>query len=609
MKQVLGLLIFCLMVFSSNGQKAAQYHVAEQQMMTTWGEQIDPTHVWEVYPRPIMQRPDWKSLNGLWQYAILPRGEAQPQQWQGQILVPFCPESALSGVGRKVGDGYELWYERQFAIPTEWRNRNVLLNFDAVDWKCDIWVNDIKIGSHTGGFTAFSLDITAALRRGQNTLLVRVWDPTDLGTQPRGKQVVNPHSCWYTAVTGIWQSVWLEPVNPLHFCQIRTTPDLSSCNINIRANSTATDGQTITRVRIFDAGSMIAEGSSIGSQDVDIRMPRDTKLWTPDQPHCYDMEVSLLQNGQVVDQISSYVAMRQISRGRDGDGIERLLLNGEPLFQFGPLDQGWWPDGLLTPPSYEAMIYDLEQTKSWGFNMIRKHIKVEPATWYTWCDRNGIIVWQDMPSGDAEWEWQNHKYFDGVELNRTPESEYHYRKEWREIMDQLHSYPCICVWVPFNERWGQFKTVEITSWTQQHDPSRLVNSASGGNFFPCGDILDLHNYPEPRMYLFDGSRVNVLGEYGGIGYPISGHLWAPERQNWGYVQYNSPTAVTDVYVDYAEQLYRLAQRGFSAAVYTQTTDVEIEVNGFMTYDRKLFKMELDRVRQANRKLVEMSFPK
>lgn len=354
-------------------------------------------------------------------------------------------------------------------------------------------------------------------------------------------------------------------------------------------------------VKVSYSGKVVASGKSLNGQPVKIAMPADVMLWSPDSPSLYDLDVSLYEDGKMVDNVKSYAAMRKFSTGRDSDGIMRIQLNNKDLFQFGPLDQGWWPDGLYTPPCYDAMVYDIDKTKDWGFNMIRKHIKVEPATWYTYCDRKGIIVWQDMPSGDKNPEWQNHRYFDGIENNRSSESEAIYRKEWKEIMDCLYNYPCICTWVPFNEAWGQFKTPEIAQWTKEYDPSRLVNPASGGNFYTCGDILDLHNYPGPAMYLHDAQRVNVLGEYGGIGYVVDGHIWTPER-NWGYIQFKTPKEVTDEYVKYANQLKDLVSKGFSAAVYTQTTDVEVEVNGLMTYDRKVMKVDEDRVREANHSL-------
>ena len=302
-----------------------------------------------------------------------------------------------------------------------------------------------------------------------------------------------------------------------------------------------------------------------------------------------------------MDKVDSYAAMRKYSTRRDANGIVRLELNNEALFQFGPLDQGWWPDGLYTAPTDEALLYDIQKTKDFGYNMIRKHIKVEPARWYTYCDQLGIIVWHDMPSGDRNPQWQTRKYFDGTEMKRSAESEAYYRKEWKEIMDCLYSYPCIGTWVPFNEAWGQFKTVEIAEWTKQYDPTRLVNPASGGNHYTCGDMLDLHNYPAPEMYLYDAQRATVLGEYGGIGLVLKDHIWEPNR-NWGYVQFNSSKEAMDEYVKMADMLHKMVDRGCSAAVYTQTTDVEVEVNGLMTYDRKVIKLDEKRAKEINTRI-------
>lgn len=582
---------------------AFAWQPAGDKIMTSWGENLDPDKVWQEYPRPIMERPQWQNLNGLWQYAIVPVGQAEPETFQGEILVPFCAESALSGVGKEVGDKNELWYKRSFTIPAAWKGQRVMLNFGAVDWKCDVWVNGTLVGGHTGGFTPFGLDITDALVKGDNSLSVRVWDPTDKGPQPRGKQVSKPHGIWYTPVTGIWQTVWLEPVPDTHITALRTLPDIDAGTLSIDVLNNAGNAKGLkASVTVLENGKPVASGSSVNGCPVEVQMPNGFKLWSPDEPNLYDLEVALIKDGRQVDKVKSYAAMRKFSKKRDNNGIVRLQLNNKDLFQFGPLDQGWWPDGLLTPPSYEAMIFDVDKTKDLGFNMIRKHIKVEPATWYTYCDRKGIIVWQDMPSGDTNPEWQNHRYFDGTEKHRTAESEATYRKEWAEIMDHLYSYPCISTWIPFNEAWGQFKTPEITEWTKAYDPSRLVNPASGGNFYTCGDILDLHNYPGPAMYLYDAERANVLGEYGGIGFVVKDHIWVPDR-NWGYIQFNSPKEVTDQYVKYANELLKLVERGFTGAVYTQTTDVEVEVNGFFTYDRKVSKMEEDRVRAINKALV------
>lgn len=582
---------------------ALAYSPAGDRIKTEWGEAINPDEVWQVYPRPIMERADWQNLNGLWEYAIVPAQSKQPSEFQGEILVPFCAESSLSGVGKEVGAKNALWYKRSFAVPAAWKGRDVMLNFGAVDWQADVWVNGVKVGSHTGGYTPFSFNISPALNaKGANELVVRVWDPTDEGVQPHGKQVAKPNGIWYTPVTGIWQTVWLEPVARVHIENVKILPDIDRNTLTVAASASSSSPSQLVEVVVKDNGERIASGRSINGEGVVIDMPSDVKLWSPDSPALYDLEISLSDEGKVLDKVSSYAAMRKFSTARDERGIVRMQLNNKPLFQFGPLDQGWWPDGLYTAPSYEALIYDVDMTKDWGFNMIRKHIKVEPAVWYTYCDRKGIIVWQDMPSGDKGPEWIQHRYFDGSERVRSAESEKIYRDEWREIMDCLYNYPCISTWVPFNEAWGQFKTPEIAAWTKAHDPSRLVNPASGGNFYTCGDILDLHNYPAPAMYLFDATRANVLGEYGGIGMAAEGHLWSPER-NWGYVQFKSPKEVTDEYVKYARQLLDFIDKGFTGAVYTQTTDVEIEVNGLMTYDRKLIKIDEDRVRQANKSIT------
>lgn len=577
---------------------------AGDRIKTPWAETIDVENVWGEYPRPIMERSDWKNLNGLWQYAIVPAGENNPKKWDGEILVPFAVESSLSGVGKTVGADQALWYERSFTVPSSWKGKDVMLNFGAVDWQCDVWVNDVKVGAHKGGFTPFSINVTQALAaKGDNVLKVRVWDPTDRGYQPRGKQVERPEGIWYTPVTGIWQTVWLEPVAKSHITGLRIQSDIDANTLTVGGEASHTGGVLLVEAKVFDDGREVGSGKSINGESVVIAMPDGAKLWSPDSPNLYDLEVTLYDNGKAVDKVKSYAAMRKFSTKRDADGIVRLQLNNKDLFQFGPLDQGWWPDGLYTAPSYEAMVYDVDKTKDWGFNMIRKHIKVEPATWYTYCDRKGIIVWQDMPSGDNGPEWQNRRYFDGIEKQRSPESEATYHREWKEIMDCLYNYPCISTWIPFNEAWGQFKTPEITAWTKAYDPSRLVNPASGGNFYTCGDILDLHNYPGPEMYLYDGQRANVLGEYGGIGMVVDGHIWTPDR-NWGYIQFKSPGEVTDKYVEYANELARLAKAGFTGAVYTQTTDVEMEVNGLMTYDRKVIKVDEGRVARANRAVCE-----
>ena len=581
------------------------YKPHDTHIHTSWAEEVSPENSRPEYPRPIMERQQWMNLNGLWEYAITPKGKHRPADFQGDILVPFPVESDLSGVGKTVGEKQELWYTRKFTVPQSWSKEQVLLHFGAVDWKTDVWINDIKVGSHTGGFTPFSFNITDALnRKGDNIITVKVWDPTDRGTQPRGKQVENPRGIWYTPVTGIWQTVWLEPVPATHITDLRILPDIdsNSLSVDVMTVDGNSSGPVTAEVVVKDKGNIVAKGSSINGATVEIEMPDDVRLWSPDSPFLYDLEIAVRQNGKTVDKVSSYAAMRKFSTVKDDAGIVRLALNNKPLFQFGPLDQGWWPDGLYTAPTYDAMIYDLKKIKDFGYNMLRKHIKVEPATWYTYCDRNGIIVWQDMPSGDAEREWQTHQYYTGEEPARSYESEMTYRKEWKEIMDCLYNYPCIAMWIPFNEAWGQFKTKDIAEWTMHYDPSRPVNPASGGNFFQTGDILDIHSYPFPDQRLIDATRANVIGEYGGIGLAVKGHLWRDDR-NWGYVEFKTTKDVNDKYEEYADMLYNLVPRGTTGAVYTQTTDVEGEINGLLTYDRKEVKVDEARINKINSRLV------
>ena len=577
---------------------ADPWQPAGEKIRTAWAEKINPDDVWNAYPRPLLERAEWKNLNGLWSYTISPRHTSRPASFDGEILVPFPVESSLSGVQKKVGEDQVVWYERSFTVPSEWKGRDILLHFGAVDWQADVWVNDIMVGSHTGGYTAFDFNITPYLNsRGDQKVVVRVWDPADKSFQPRGKQVSDPHGIWYTAVTGIWQTVWIEPVEKNHITSIKTTPVIDLNKLGIEISTNGNNFGDYVEVMVVEEGKAVSKEKFAlpGKMDIYLDSPR---LWSPESPFIYDLEITLYSNGRVTDRLSSYFAMRKISTARDANGIVRLQLNNKDYFPMGTLDQGWWPDGLYTAPSDEALLYDIQVTKDMGFNMIRKHVKVEPARWYMHCDREGILVWQDMPNGDETPVWQMRQYFDGTELQRSHISEANYRKEWKEIIDLLYSHPSIVTWIPFNEGWGQFKTREITEWTGQYDPSRLVLPASGGNHFQTGDMLGIHNYPQPMLYLYDAARPTVLSEYGGIGLALEGHLWEPER-NWGYVQFNSMDEVTNRYLEYAGELKKLIKAGISGAVYTQITDVEIEVNGLMTYDRRQIKMDAEAIRQAN----------
>lgn len=589
-------------LMATSAANSQPWKPAGDQIKTVWAEQVDPKNPLPEYPRPILVRSEWQNLNGLWDYAVLAKGSGLPEKFDGKILVPFAIESSLSGVQKRVGQNNELWYQRNFMVPAAWKNKRTILNFGAVDWKADIWINDIKVGSHKGGYTAFSFDITPYLGKETQKVTVKVWDPTDKGFQPRGKQVEDPRGIWYTPVTGIWQTVWIEAVNENYFTSVRSTPDIDAKTVTVAASPFELKQGDIMEVTVLDDGRQVGSGKAAAGQDALITL-QELKLWSPDSPFLYDLNITLTRNGKQLDKVRSYIGMRKISTRRDKGGIVRLQLNNHDCFQFGPLDQGWWPDGLYTAPTDEALLYDIQKTKDFGFNLIRKHVKVEPARWYYHCDKTGMLVWQDMPSGDVSPQWQQRNYFNGRELERTRESEENFRSEWKEIIDQHISNPSVITWVPFNEAWGQFKTEEITAWVKVLDPSRLVNSASGGNFYPVGDMLDIHNYPAPDLAMYDGKRSCVLGEYGGLGLVVENHLWVKDK-NWGYVQYKTSEEATNAYIELAEKLKTLIPRGFSAAVYTQTTDVEVEINGLMTYDRKIIKLDEGKIAKVNKEICK-----
>lgn len=580
----------------------------ENQISTSWSQQVDGEHPLPEYPRPQMVRDTWLNLNGPWDYAILPKEAQAPEAYDGKIIVPYPVESALSGVGKEVGSGYELWYNRKVTLPSTFKRKQVLLHFGAVDWQCDVFIDGARVGTHKGGYDPFSFDVTPYIKKGALNLLIRVWDPTDDGPQPRGKQVVIPHSIWYTSVTGIWQTVWLEAVPASYVQSFHAVPDVDAKQLKITPVVKNLQPGDVLKATAWDGTTQVAEAQSAGG-DVTLGIPQP-KLWSPSDPFLYDLKLTLLRKGKPVDEVKSYFGMRKISVSIDEHNIRRMLLNDEFVFQYGPLDQGWWPDGLYTAPTDEALRFDIEKTKQMGFNMIRKHVKVEPARWYYHCDKLGMLVWQDMPSGDMGNRWDSRPGILGVATDkfRTPESEAIYKTEWQAIIDALYNVPSIVVWVPFNEAWGQFKTEEITKWTLEHDPSRLVNSASGGNFYETGHILDLHNYPEPAMPrpdLFGKNQVLVLGEYGGLGLPIIGHTWQ-QKDNWGYQSFRTQEDLLIKYESFMPRLAEMIKMGLSAAVYTQTTDVEVEINGLMTYDRKIIKMPVDKLRQLHQALYDKS---
>jgi len=601
-------LVIAVSIQVSIAQQSGRWKMVEGKISTPWALKVDPSNTHPEYPRPQLVREKWINLNGLWNYSIVPKetNDTKPATFQGNILVPFAVESALSGVGKTVGKDSVLWYNRKVNFSSKLKNELVLLHFGAVDWECDVFVNGKKAGSHKGGYDPFSLDITSFLVKGNNQdIAVRVWDPSDDGPQPRGKQIKKPNSIWYTPVTGIWQTVWLEMVPSTYIVSTKNTPDLDKKLITIKPVIKNAQAGDIIKITANDGNNIVAEKEVAPDEEAVITL-KDPKLWSPESPFLYDLKIAVTRKGKVIDVVKSYFAMRKISMKPDQNGIQRMLLNDKFVFQYGPLDQGWWPDGLYTAPTDEAMKFDIDKTKEMGFNMIRKHVKVEPATWYNYCDKLGMLVWQDMPSGDLGNHWEPNPGIMGneTEQNRTPESESIYRTEWKAIMDATYNFPSIVVWVPFNEAWGQFKTKEITEWTMKYDPSRLVNSASGGNFLPVGHIMDLHHYPAPvmpRPDLFGAKQVIVLGEFGGLGLPVPEHTWQ-QKNNWGYQSFKNSEELYSKYESFINSFEPLIKRGLSAAVYTQTTDVEIETNGLMTYDRKVIKMPENKLMQIHKKL-------
>ncbi|NRF37712.1 glycoside hydrolase family 2 protein [Pedobacter foliorum] len=597
MKKNIGILFFAVLLlisFASVERSAGQ----TAKLPTAWTKVAMESKIpFPEYPRPQLERKDWLCLNGKWDYiggkdVMNALNPAKPINFGGktdQILVPYCPESVLSGIERK--QEINMWYRRNLDIPESWKDKQVIIHFDAVDHDATIFVNGQKAGSHAGGYDAFSLNITPFLKKGTNVLIVASHDPND-GRAPSGK---NGPRGDYTFSSGIWQTVWLEPVNKNYIKNIRLLPDLANSRLKVEVDADAAQVSAV----VLDGKKVVSQTNSEAGTAFYIPI-KNPKLWSPDAPFLYDLKLTLSsKNGEVTDEVTSYFGMRDVKLGKM-NGVIRPLLNDKFVMQIGLLDQGYWPDGILTAPTEEALKYDVEFTKKAGFNLIRKHMKTEPKRFYYWADKLGLLVWQDMPA-----IWYQHE---DTARTRTV-----FRKELKAIIDDHYNSPSIITWVPFNENWGAFDVKEITDWVKKYDPSRLVNGNSGFNNNPGyqkaagdpgnGDFVDTHIYIGPNdASVPDDKRAASLGEFGGVGLFVRGHMWPVENNAYAY----EPTkaALTDRYILLLDQVEQLMKyKGLSVAVYTQTTDVEHEVNGLLTYDRAVEKMDIERIREVNQAVI------
>lgn len=607
MNRLVGVVAACVLFFQDAALIAQDWKPVSGHLLTPWAETVNPNRVWPEYPRPQLVRKEWMNLNGLWDFALVLGTNQAPSSvlYERKILVPFCVESALSGLKLSVGANQEMWYRRFFFIPEGWKGKRILLNFQAVDYEARIWVNGVFIGTHKGGYDAFHFDITDALGAIRNhELCVAVWDPSDAGTQPIGKQAVAGVSKGnYTATSGIYQTVWLEPVSAVSIDRIKVTPDSGLGAVSIETILRGWEDYHVIKVRVFDHGKQVAFSEGNSQNPIVLKIDRP-KLWSPDSPFLYDLKVSLHHRGQVIDEVESYFGMRRISMARDAAGFLRILLNRQEIFQFGPLDQGYWPDGLLTPPSDQALQFDVDYLKKTGCNMDRVHIKVQPERFYYHCDKAGILLWQDMISPAS------HLLRSEVGGGRT------WELEWAAIIDQLYNHPSIVQWIVFNESWGQFDTERITDWTKRKDPTRLVTNASGWIDRECGDIRDFHDYtlyPSVGWVPAKYPRAMVLGEAGGHEFAVNGHLWQPDLDLIERIDRAgdlirevvlSAEDLDERYSLWIDNLSGLREYGLTSVVYTQLSDVENELNGWLTYDRQVSKLPVERLAELHGRLFQ-----
>lgn len=608
MKTFIGIYLSILLgmnCFAQSRESSSEnYQMSPIHICSRWAKDVNSTNTLDQYPRPQLQRGNWQNLNGLWDYAITDSTLKAPQNFDGKILVPYPIESALSGVQRKLTPDKCLWYKKTVELPTIQKHNRILLNFGAIDWQSTIFVNNKEIGQHSGGYQNFFYDITLYVKPGNNTILVKVYDPSDHGPNPHGKQVLNPSNIYYTPSSGIWQTVWLETVSEEHITRLKSTPDIDKGILNLNINTTGKVDGTFFEIAASANGQVvnrkkISANDHQGNITIDVPNPR---LWSPDDPFLYDLSIKLMKGNKILDEVKSYFGMRKINIQKDEKGADRIFLNNKYTYNLGVLDQGFWPEGLYTAPTDEALSFDIKAIKSLGFNTIRKHIKIEPERWYYHADKLGILVWQDFvnpPHGLPEG------------------SRAIFEKETKETMEQLHNHPSIITWVVFNERWGAYDQERLTNWIKKYDPSRIVDGHSGELLYVdnilrepsdspwiASDMTDVHSYPNPRNAPAQPNKARVIGEFGGVGVPVAGHEW-DDMQGWGYVQV-TPNELKDKYTNMMKEIKQLESLGLSASIYTQPFDVEGEENGLITYDREIIKIPVDEIRAVNRKMVNQT---
>ena len=580
-------------------------------MRSVWYDKVDTACPLPEYPRPQLVRESWLNLNGKFDYAILPAAQKWAEKFDGEILVPFAVESLLSGVEKPLSPSDRLWYRKRFSVPVAMLGKTILLHFGAVDWQCEVFINRHSVGKHTGGYCAFSFDITEYLTEGENELVVCVYDPTESGWQQRGKQVNDTHGFWYTATSGIWQTVWLEAVSDVYVQKLRFVPNIDREVIRVKTELN-TDTEAEIYATVSFAGDVVFSGAI--EKDAEIALP-NAALWTPETPNLYDISLKVKVGGALTDTVSSYFGMRKFHVDKDQKGIMRLFLNNKPYFQKGLLDQGYWPDGGMTPPTDEAMIFDIAEMKRLGFNMLRKHIKIEPLRWYYHCDRLGMIVWQDMMSGGKYIGDFYAGFLPNIGILHVKDNKYNVfsrtEKSWRddfereltEMIDLLYNTVSLYCWVPFNEAWGQFDALRICAYVRKLDDTRVIDHASGWYDQGGGDVQSMHKYILPIRMRKPDHRAFVITEFGGYSQKEEGHMWNPKKA-FGYLMFKDKASLTAAYGKLMKkQVIPLVEKGLSGTIYTQVSDVENEVNGIYTYDRAVLKLEEDTVIALNKQLT------